>query len=252
MNFLPEGAEHLRTEKPYWKMSQMVEGDNKIRIVMRPIAGWIDWVDSKPVRSRPDERPSKSFDEEKPMKPFWAMYVWDYARKSLYLLEVTQAGIIKALTSFAKDEDWGDFTKYDIKIKKEGTGKETRYSVTPLPHKDLSPEIVQALKNSPVHLENLYAGGDPWNVSAEAVAAAPVSKTPLIAHEDQGEDFETLKSKVKESGITLDYLNEYVKGLAEKKSGTFKSVVNAALMPQFQSKFITAYASEVARVTAPA
>jgi hypothetical protein len=103
-----------------------------------------------------------------------------------------------------------------------------------------------------VHLENLYAGGDPWNVSAEAVAAAPVSKTPLIAHEDQGEDFETLKSKVKESGITLDYLNEYVKGLAEKKSGTFKSVVNAALMPQFQSKFITAYASEVARVTAPA
>jgi hypothetical protein len=251
MNFLPEGFEELRTDKPYWKMSQMQDGDNKLRIVQRPIAGWVDWIENKPIRCRPEDRPAKSYDPDKPLKPFWACYVWDYARKGLFILEITQASIIKALTAFGKDEDWGDFTKYDLKVRKEGTGKETRYSITPLPHKELLPEVVDALKRAPVHLENLYSGGDPWNVSPEAIAAAPTSKQPLHVEPSEKPSMDNLKTKVIDQGISIGYLDEYVKSIAGRKNESVETVVASALLPTVFPKFISTYASEVAKRSNP-
>jgi len=245
MNFLPEGFEELRTDKPYWKMSQMKEGDNKLRIVSRPIAGWIDWIDKKPKRTRPEDKPSSSYDEEKPMKAFWCCYVWDYTRKGLFILEITQASILKALTGFAKDEDWGDFTKYDLKIKKEGTGKDSRYSITPLPHKDLAPEILEALNRAPVHLENLYDNGDPWNVSAEAIASSPPSKAPLLQEPEKGPSLFELKSQVEARGISISYLEDYVKGIAERKNESIEVIVESALRPSLFPNFLSKYSSEL-------
>jgi hypothetical protein len=40
---------------------------------------------------------------------------------------------------------------------------ETKYFITPMPHKPLSDKIVEAMKMRPVRLEALYEGGDPWN-----------------------------------------------------------------------------------------
>ena len=160
--FLPPEFESLKIEKPYWKMSQMKEGENRFRIVMRPIAGWIDWRDGKPLRFRPSNKPSVAVDASKPIKPFWSLYVWDYAREALFILEITQNSIIKTLTALGHDEDWGDFLKYDLKLKKEGTGKETKYIITPMPHKPLSERVLKAISSCPVRLEALYEGGDPW------------------------------------------------------------------------------------------
>lgn len=162
MDFLPDGFEKLKTQKSYWKMTEMKEGDNKFRIVQKPIAGWIDWKDKKPLRFKPDQKPLKAAETDKPIKPFWTCYVWDYAREALFVLEITQNSILKALTNYAADEDWGDFTKYDFKLKKEGSGKETKYSLTPLPHKELTSKIKESMKIFPVRLEALYEGGDPW------------------------------------------------------------------------------------------
>jgi hypothetical protein len=160
--FLPSEFESLKIEKPYWKMSQMKEGENRFRIVMRPIAGWMDWKDNKPMRFRPSNKPSAPVDASKPIKPFWALHVWDYAREALFILEITQNSIIKTLTALGHDEDWGDFLKYDLKVKKEGAGKDTRYTITPLPHKPLSERVLKAIAACPVRLEALYEGGDPW------------------------------------------------------------------------------------------
>lgn len=162
MEFLPDGYESLKIEKPYWKMSQMKDGDNRLRIVSKPIAGWIDWKDGKPFRYRPGKQPSKSYDSLKPMRPFWCMHVWDYVREGLFVLEITQNSILKTLESLAKDPDWGDFLAYDIKIKKQGSGKDTKYGVTPLPHKTLNDTIQKSLRETPIRLEALYDGGDPW------------------------------------------------------------------------------------------
>lgn len=160
--FLPDGFEELKTEKAYWRLSQMKEGDNKLRIVSKPIAGWIDWQDNKPLRFRPHDKPKSSVDADKPFKAFWVCHVWDYAREGLYVLEITQSGVLKSLAAFGSDADWGDFTKYDIKIKKEGSGKDSKYHVTPMPHKPLSESILKAIAGHPIRLEALYEGLDPW------------------------------------------------------------------------------------------
>lgn len=166
MEYFPEGYEELKIMRNYIGLSKLPEGEHRFRIVQRPVAGWVDWKNNKPYRYRPVDRPEASFDPAKPMKPFWACYVWDYSRGALFVMEITQSTILTALTQFGKDEEWGDFTKYDIKINKTGSGKETKYHVSPVPPKEMKEEVLEALKLSlqlsPVNLNALYEGGDPW------------------------------------------------------------------------------------------
>lgn len=243
MTFLPDGFEKLKTTKPYWKMSEMKEGDNKFRIVQKPIAGWLDWKDKKPHRFKPDQKPPKPFDAEKPIKPFWTCYVWDYAREGLFVLEITQNSVLKALTAYASDEDWGDFTKYDLKLRKEGSGKDTKYFLTPLPHKEMNDKIKAALETCPVRLEALYEGKDPWtdlvagtmNLATGEIVDTPSFKTPL----------ENLKYKLAEEGIPTDFLEEYIKNLSESKKQSSDSIIQAALFPQLFPKFKASYSKEM-------
>jgi len=44
--------------------------------------------------------------------------------------------IFNAIKQFAMDPDYGDPTQYDLKIKKEGTGRETKYTVIAAPKKN--------------------------------------------------------------------------------------------------------------------
>lgn len=43
--------------------------------------------------------------------------------------------IFNAIKQYAMDPDYGDPTQYDLKIKKEGTGRETKYTVLAAPQK---------------------------------------------------------------------------------------------------------------------
>jgi hypothetical protein len=162
-NSLPTGFDKLKTEKPYINLGKLIEGEYKFRIVQRPIAGWIDWKDRKPYRFRPENKPKAPFDATKPIKPFWALHVWDYTKEGLFVMEVTQNSIRKALEMLALNEDWGDLTTFDFRIKKEGTGIDTSYSVIPTPHKSMSPAIKEAVGAAKIRLEALYEGKDPWN-----------------------------------------------------------------------------------------
>ena len=110
--------------------------------------------------------PNKSLNEaltaDGKVKEFWAFYVWDYAREDLFVLKVTQVGIIKTLKNLAKDEDWGNWLEYDLKLTKEGSGKDTEYALTPASRKALTAKMKSALEAAPVCLEALYENGDPW------------------------------------------------------------------------------------------
>lgn len=198
MDFLPTDFDKLTTQKRYLKLSQFKEGESKIRIVMKPIAGWIDWQDNKPFRYRPTEKPSFSFDEDKPMKAFWALYVWDYDRQDLFILEITQMSVIKSIEKCAKDQDWGDFTQYDFKISKKGANKETRYDVTPVPHREMTKECATRLLESPVRLSALYEGKDPWS---DLIEAPESFKVPSDRFSDTNE---TLANIILSSGADLD------------------------------------------------
>lgn len=158
-DFLPESYEVPKNEGRYLKLQK---GENKFRILSRPIVGWEDWKDKKPIRFRMNAKPDKSIDPKIPIRHFWAFVVWDYAESKIKILEITQKTIQGAIQSLSRDQDWGSPFEYDIKVIKTGENMETEYTVNPVPHKKIAAEIQEALIQTPVNLEALYDGGDPF------------------------------------------------------------------------------------------
>jgi len=158
-SFLPEDYVQLTGNKNYMKFEQ---GENRFRILSKPIIGWIDWKDKKPLRFGIKDKPSAPVDPTKPIKHFWAFVVWDAKENSIKILEITQAGIQSAIGTLAKDADWGSPFNYDIKVVKTGEKLETEYAVNPVPHKAISKEIKELLAAKPIDLQKLFAGEDPF------------------------------------------------------------------------------------------
>ncbi len=161
MSFLPDSYETPQGSGSYMKFQQ---GENKFRILSKPIIGWLDWKDKVPFRFTFKNKPEKPLTDQ-PIKHFWSMIVWDYSDSSIKILEITQATIQKAIEALAKDEDWGSPHEYDIKIVKTGQDKNTEYRVNPSPKKQLAEEVKVAAKAKPINLDALYKNADPFNVS---------------------------------------------------------------------------------------
>lgn len=163
-SFLPDGYEAPISGGGYMKLQ---DGDNLLRTLSSAIVGYQYWTnDDKPVRSRvafettPDIR-VKDGKADKP-KHFWAFVVWNYSTKAVEILEVTQASIRKAITNLVEDSEWGDPKQYDIKINRSGSGFDTEYTVSPKPHKEVAEEILKAYEETPINLEALYEGKNPF------------------------------------------------------------------------------------------
>jgi hypothetical protein len=90
------------------------------------------------------------------------MIVYNYDEERIQILEIPQAGLRQELLTLAKDEEWGDPRKYDLKIVRNGEGLETSYAMTPSPHKKRSDEINAAVKAMKINLEALFTGDDPF------------------------------------------------------------------------------------------
>ncbi len=90
MSFLPENYESPKQSGQYMKLA---DGDNRIRILTRPVMGWEDWQDKSPVRFAFDNKPLKSIDPKKPIRHFWAFVVYNYNEQKIQILNITQATI---------------------------------------------------------------------------------------------------------------------------------------------------------------
>lgn len=165
-DFLPSDYEAPKGNSNYMKFQK---GENRFRILSKPVLGWLDWEDKKPLRFQMKQKPEAPIDPKKPIKHFWAITVWDYTDNAIKVLEITQSSIQKAITDLAKDSDWGNPVGYDIKVVRKGDGMETEYSINPVPHKPISEEIKEAYMNRPTNLEALFSGGDPFEVKTGAV-----------------------------------------------------------------------------------
>ena len=163
MNFLPEDYKAPTSNNNYVKLN---EGENKFRILSKPILGWEDWKDKKPVRFPFNKKPLKSIDPAKPIKHFWAFIVWNYDAQAIQILSITQATIRSNLEALCRDSDWGDPYFYDIKIIKSGDGVDTEYKVNPLPHKPVADEIKKAYADKkcwlPAHLDCMDPFAEEW------------------------------------------------------------------------------------------
>ena len=161
-SFLPDGYEAPQNGGGYMKLE---DGENKFRILSKPIIGWIDWKDKKPLRFGFKFKPEKPVDPAKSIKHFWAFIVYNYKAKEVQILEITQATIHQALQGLSKDEEWGAPFFYDIKINRSGKDMETKYVVTPSPKKDLSPEQTKMALEKRINLNALFNNEDPYAVS---------------------------------------------------------------------------------------
>lgn len=159
-DFLPDGYEAPKSQgQNYVKLEK---GENKIRILSKPIIGWLDWRDKKPLRFPMSEKPHP-VDPKIPVKHFWAFVVWNYKTETISIMEITQSTIQHAIQALSKDEDWGNPFRYDIKIIKTGDGMETEYTVNPVPHKPVTAEVQNAfMLKGEIKLTNLFSGGDPF------------------------------------------------------------------------------------------
>ena len=156
------------------------EGENRIRILEKPITGYVYWEDAegnlvpknemagkggKPVRVKSWEGLTNA--QRGAMKGFAAMVVWNYQAERIQILEIKQVGIMNALEALSLSKSWGDITTFDIVITKTRTGinpTDVEYSVMPEPKEPVSKEIKEAYKEAHIDLEALYRGEDPFGV----------------------------------------------------------------------------------------
>ena len=128
---------------------------------MSEILTWYeDWKDKKPVRTAEMQKPLNPGDKQKQPKHFRAMIVWNYTDERLQMLELTQKWIQESLHWLYEDEERGDLRNYDIKIKKDGEGMSTEYSVTTSPKGEVLQEIKKQYDETYSRLENLFEWKD--------------------------------------------------------------------------------------------
>ena len=158
-DFLPQDYTVPSGNTNYMKLEK---GENKFRIMSKPILGWLDWDNKTPVRFKMDNKPSAPIDPQKRVRHFWAMVVFNYKAEQIQILEITQASIQDAIKGLTNDSDWNAPYGYDLKIIKTGEGMDTEYQVNPVPHKPITAEMETAFHDKPVQLELLYTNEDPF------------------------------------------------------------------------------------------
>jgi len=168
MNFLPKDYE-APAESGGRYLSRFPSGETRIRVLSEAVTGWLYWnTNDKPVRLKkfpetyPDDaKPNKDGSDQR-IKHFWAFTCWDYQDKTIKICEITQSTIRSAITAFIEDNDYGDPTGYDLKINRTGEALDTKYHVVPGPKGKVSAEIEKIFEDTPVDLEALFDGTDPF------------------------------------------------------------------------------------------
>jgi len=127
----------------YYKIQ---EGDNLLRIAGKPSKIEVHWEDTIDGGKRRIVCPGAGCPicakGSKP-KSRYQCKVIDRRDNTVKMLDVGLS-IISQIQAYAKEPDYGDPTKYDIKLKKEGKGLDTRY--TTIPSRNMEPLTEEQLK----------------------------------------------------------------------------------------------------------
>jgi hypothetical protein len=169
MSFLPTNYKLETSNSAYMKI---VPGDNKIRLLTYPITGHREFMElpggeKKVFRYKEGNKPDKPKSPNGKIQQFWAMVIWDYKEEKLKILEITQKSIQANLMALATDPDFGEPYSYDLKINRQGQDLLTKYIVSPLSKAPLSENIKTAFLATPILLDALYVGGDPFTLGDE-------------------------------------------------------------------------------------
>lgn len=177
--FLPVGYKVPDKKEQFLKFK---EGETRIRFLSEPILGFIFFnKDNQPIRRDISEGDFTTYELEQMnakrndlgkfegSRHFWATLVWSYKHNAPKILEITQISILKALYALCEDDEWGDPRDYDIKVQREGSGKnDTTFNVVTAPHSEVNNEIRQTVeeleKNNLIDLNALYRNEYPFQI----------------------------------------------------------------------------------------
>lgn len=181
-DFLPKDYQVPASSGNYMKL---VEGVNEFRVLSKPVMGYEYWnTENKPVRAKdlwvstPDDIKLNRDGSQTAIKHFWAFPVWNYASKSVQILEITQTTIMGAIQSLVNNPKWGSPQEYDLTVNRTGSGLDTEYSVMPNPKTPLDEEIKKSFLEKKINLEELFVGKDPFG-SAKVGAVVDYPKDDI-------------------------------------------------------------------------
>lgn len=202
--FIPENYEAPTGGGGFTKLET---GDNRMRILSSPLMLWVCWNDGKPSRlpyiqnKKITAKPAKGAGQKDSVKHGWGLVIWNYKTEAIEVFELDKQDIIAALTTYAKDADWGHPKNYDIVINKSGSGMETEYKFVAKPAKRPSDAIIQAYTDNPIDLNQLLVdGGNPFlSNGGTSESAAPV---------EQKEKVVTAENWVAGDAVPAGYKNE--------------------------------------------
>jgi hypothetical protein len=151
--------------------TKIKNGETKLRILSKALLGWEGWFQNKPVRFpydysiTSDEYGTLDKDNYDSSKAKWKQFavcvVWNYNESCVQYWQFNQKQVREQLMQLAQDSDWGDVTKYDIKIKREGEKMETKYTLIPSNKAPLSDTILAMVHDKSLTVEQFM--GDKKN-----------------------------------------------------------------------------------------
>ena len=174
--------------------TKLQPGENKLRVISEDaLLGWQYWnTAGKPVRFAhdkfPGNQPADIRDGETVKEVMWTA-VYNYATKSIEIWEVTQKQILKALYDYAHLEDYGDPSNYGLTIKRDGSGKETKYSVLAGVPKPLPTEIKELADKTPINLANILTTGNAFDASPAPGAKPTAEQKKVLVESDENLPF---------------------------------------------------------------
>ena len=72
------------------------------------------------------------------------------------MLNLHQKKILKVLRKYAENLKYGEPTKYDVIVTKNGEGRDTEYETIVNPPEDLNSEVKEALSKVTIDIQNVY------------------------------------------------------------------------------------------------
>ena len=178
---LPKGYKQEAKPVGRYTMNSVDDDPTKIRMVTDFITGLSVWGDDdegnrKCTRVKNGERMpvaaigiNKFSGQPERVKDFIAAVCWNYRTEQFEIFETDKSSVIEQIIDAEMTEEYGDCKGYDMKIIRKGEGKDTRYTVTPLPPKKLDSDIADNFLKEKIDLKALYRGDDPFAYEKPAV-----------------------------------------------------------------------------------
>ena len=128
------------------KFPKLKTGDNIFRFLDAPVEGYLYWEDRVCTHLKSAGEAPDNVD----LKYFWHFPVW--MDDDVRYITITQKTLLEAINNISNsDPSYKNLADYDIKVTGTGEKMERKYTVVPLPIKEISSEAKSAWESEKKH-----------------------------------------------------------------------------------------------------